>query len=142
MNRADLQSFLHSFLVRYRYGVVSSLSSQGSPQSALVGIAVTPELEIVFDTIKSSRKYPNLVQRPACSVVVGWNGEQTAQIDGTAFEPKDAELRRYQEIYFATWPDGPDRLSWPGIAYFVVRPKWIRYSDYDQAPPQIEEITF
>ncbi|HEX4651751.1 MAG TPA: pyridoxamine 5'-phosphate oxidase family protein [Granulicella sp.] len=142
MNRADLQSFLHSFLVRYRYGVVSSLSSQGSPQSALVGIAVTPELEIVFDTIKSSRKYPNLVQRPACSVVVGWNGEQTAQMDGTAFEPKDAELRRYQNIYFATWPDGPDRLSWPGIAYFVVRPKWIRYSDYDQAPPQIEEITF
>jgi hypothetical protein len=142
MNRADLQSFLHSFLVRYRYGVVSSLSSQGSPQSALVGIAVTPELEIVFDTIKSSRKYPNLVQRPACSVVVGWNGERTAQMDGTAFEPKDAELRRYQEIYFATWPDGPDRLSWPGIAYFVVRPEWIRYSDYDQAPPQIEEITF
>jgi hypothetical protein len=142
MNRADLQAFLHSFLVRYRYGVVSSLSSQGSPQSALVGIAVTPELEIVFDTVKSSRKYPNLVQRPACSVVVGWNGEQTAQMDGSAFEPRDAELRRYQDIYFATWPDGPERLSWPGIAYFVVRPSWIRYSDYDQTPPQIEEITF
>jgi len=142
MNRADLHSFLHSFLVRYRYGVVSSLSSHGSPQSALVGIAVTPELEIVFDTVKSSRKYPNLVQRPACSVVVGWNGEQTAQMDGTAFEPKEPELRRYQDIYFATWPDGPERLSWPGIAYFVVRPKWIRYSDYDQTPPQIEEITF
>ena len=142
MNRPDLQSFLHSFLVRYRYGVVSSLSSQGSPQSALVGIAVTPELEIVFDTVKSSRKYPNLIQRPSCSVVVGWNGEQTAQMDGTAFEPKDLELRRYQDVYFATWPDGPERLSWPGIAYFVVRPKWIRYSDYDQTPPQIEEITF
>jgi hypothetical protein len=142
MNRPDLQSFLHSFLVRYRYGVVSSLSSQGSPQSALVGIAVTPELEIVFDTVKSSRKYPNLVQRPSCSVVVGWNGEQTAQMDGTAFEPKAPELRRYQDVYFATWPDGPERLSWPGIAYFVVRPKWIRYSDYDQTPPQIEEITF
>jgi general stress protein 26 len=142
MNRADLHSFLHSFLASYRYGVVSSLSSHGSPQSALVGIAVTPALEIVFDTVQSSRKYPNLVQRPACSVVVGWNGEQTVQIDGTAFEPKDPELRRYQDIYFATWPDGPERLSWPGIAYFVVRPKWIRYSDYDQSPPQIEEITF
>jgi hypothetical protein len=142
MNRPDLQSFLHSFLVRYRYGVVSSLSSQGSPQSALVGIAVTPELEIVFDTVKSSRKYPNLIQRPSCSMVVGWSGEQTAQMEGTAFEPKDLELRRYQDVYFATWPDGPERLSWPGIAYFVVRPKWIRYSDYDQTPPQIEEITF
>jgi hypothetical protein len=23
----------------------------------------------------------------------------------------------------------------------VVRPRWIRYSDYDQVPPVIEEIT-
>jgi pyridoxine/pyridoxamine 5'-phosphate oxidase len=138
MNRAEL----HSFLARYRYGVVSSISPQGTPQSALVGIAVTPELEIVFDTVQSSRKYPNLIERPSCSLVIGWDGEQTAQLEGTAFEPQGEALKRYQEIYFATWPDGPARLAWPGIAYFVVCPSWIRYSDYDQSPPQIEEFTF
>jgi len=26
--------------------------------------------------------------------------------------------------------------------YFVVRPKWIRYSDFDQNPPLIQEFTF
>ena len=31
-------------------------------------------------------------------------------------------------------------MNWPGIAYFVVRPRWIRYSDYDQKPPIIEEV--
>lgn len=62
---------LYSLMARFRYGIVSSTSSVGNPQSALVGIATTPDLEIVFDTVKSSRKYSNLVARPSCSFVVG-----------------------------------------------------------------------
>ena len=134
---------LHSFLAGFRYGVLSSVSSAGTPQSALVGIATTPELEIVFDTVKSSRKYSSLIARPACSFVVGgWESEQTVQFEGLAIEPTGDELRRYQQAYFAAWPDGPERLSWPGIAYFVVRPRWIRFSDFYQNPPLIEEKSF
>jgi hypothetical protein len=133
---------IHAFMARFRYGVVSSISSDGTPQSALVGIATTPELNIIFDTVKSSRKYPNLIARPACSFVVGWGGEQTVQFEGRAEEPTGAELKRCQEAYFAVWPDGPARLNWPGIAYFIVRPRWIRYCDFDQSPPQIEEMSF
>jgi pyridoxine/pyridoxamine 5'-phosphate oxidase len=133
---------VHAFMAGFKYGVVSSLGKDGTPQSALVGIATTPELEIVFDTVKSSRKYPNLVERPACSFVVGWGGEQTVQFEGIAFEPAGGELKRYQEHYFAAWPEGRTHLTWPGIAYFVVRPRWIRYSDFDQRPPLIEELTF
>jgi pyridoxine/pyridoxamine 5'-phosphate oxidase len=133
---------IYKFMARFRYGVVSSVSDVGVPQSALVGIATTPELEIVFDTVSSSRKYGNLVARPACSLVVGWDGEQTVQYEGIASVPKGAELKRYQEAYFAIWPDGVAHMSWPGIVYFVVRPRWIRYSDYDQSPPLIEEVAF
>lgn len=71
---------LHSFMVRHRYGVVSSISEDGTPQSALVGIAISPDLEIIFDTVKSSRKYPNLIARPNCSFVVGWAGETDGAI--------------------------------------------------------------
>ena len=134
---------LHTFVARFRYGIVSSLSKTGIPQSALVGIAVTPSLEIVFDTVKSSRKYSNLIERPACSLVVGgWDSEQTVQFEGVASEPKGDELRRYQEAYFSVWPDGPARMSWPGITWFVVRPRWIRFSDFDRNPPLIDETTF
>ena len=134
---------LHSFMAGFRYGVLSSVSSAGIPQSALVGIATTPELEIVFDTVKSSRKYSNLIARPACSFDVGgWESEQTVQFEGLAIEPTGDELRRYQQAYFAAWPDGPERLSWSGIAYFVVRPRWIRFSDFDRNPPLIEEKSF
>jgi hypothetical protein len=109
-----------------------------------MGIATTPQLEIIFDTVKSSRKYPNLIARPACSFVIGgWGAsEQTVQYEGEALELQLPELELHQEIYFKTWPDGPARMSWPGIVYFVVRPVWIRYSDFDQNPPIVQEFTF
>ncbi len=132
---------IYKFLTRHRYGVVSSLSNTGAPQSALVGIAVTLELEIIFDTLKTTRKYPNLITRPTCSVVVGWENEQTVQLEGLAFEPQGAELAKYQETYFAAWPDGPGRITWPEITWLVVRPTWIRYSDFSQSQPLIVEIS-
>ena len=122
--------------------MLSSNGPSGTPQSALVGFAATEDLEIIFDTVKSSRKYANLIARPACSFVFGWAGEQTVQYEGTAEELGGTELQRYQQIYFRAWPDGPARLSWPGIVYFVVRPKWVRYSDFDQSPPLIQEFRF
>jgi len=133
---------VYSWMASHRYGVVSSISKTGTPQSALVGIATTSELEIVFDTVSSSRKYQNLIERPSCAFVVGWEGEQTLQFEGAASEVKGALLERYQQCYFGVWPDGRDRMNWPGIAYFVVRPVWIRYSDYGQKPALIDEMTF
>jgi pyridoxine/pyridoxamine 5'-phosphate oxidase len=126
--------------MQHRYGVISSISADGQPQSALVGIAVTPELEIVFDTLSSSRKYANLIARPACSFVVGWTGEQTMQFEGMASEPTGERLEFYQREYFAVWPEGRAHMAWPKIAYFAVSPVWIRYSDYDQKPPCILEF--
>jgi hypothetical protein len=131
---------LHSFLARHKLGVLGTIGDGNTPQSALVGIAVTPELELIFDTVRSSRKYANLIARPACSFVIGWAGEQTVQYEGTAEELKSPELERYQEIYFKTWPECVTHMSWPGIVYFVVRPAWIRYSDFDQNPPLIRQV--
>lgn len=135
---------LYAFLARHRLGVLGTVCGSGAPQSALVGIAVTPKLEIIFDTVKSSRKYPNLISGPACSFVIGgWgSGEQTVQYEGRAEELKPPELRHYQKAYFKVWPDGPSRMNWEGIVYFVVRPRWIRYSDFDHDPPRIYEFAF
>ncbi len=131
------QAKLVEFIAACDLAVVSYLSAEGTPQSAVVGIAVTPELEIVFDTVASSRKYRSLKARGECSVVI-WSGEVTVQYEGIAEETMDD---RYREAYFKKMPDGRDRLSWPGITYFVVRPKWIRYSDFDARPCVIEEFS-
>lgn len=73
MTEADL----HSLVARCKLGVFSAVAETGTPQSALIAIAVTPRLEIIFDTVKSSREYPNLIARQRCSLGIGWAGKQT-----------------------------------------------------------------
>src|SRR5437588_383455 len=82
-------------------------------------------LRIIVATVKTSRKYPNLRTRSRCSFVIGWAGERTVQYEGEARELAGPELERCQEVYFRVWPNGPARLTWPGIVYFIVKPKWI-----------------
>ncbi len=133
---------LFQFMSCESLGVLGTIGPDGTPQSALVGIAVTPELEIVFDTVKPSRKYRNLSANPAASFVVGCTREVTVQFEGIAEELSGTELARCQRVYFEKFKDAPDRLSWPGICYFVVRPRWIRYSDFFKRPPEIAEWAF
>jgi hypothetical protein len=64
---------------------------------------MTPELEIIFDTVKSSRKFQNLMSNSSCSFVVGGTGEITVQYEGQAHQPEEAALAYYQAVYFATW---------------------------------------
>jgi len=106
-----------------------------------VGFAVSDDLEIVFDTVTTSRKYANLRADPRIALVVGWEHEITAQIEGVADFPTGNELDRVRECYFAAYPDGRDRLAWPGIVHVRVRPKWVRYSDFTEDPPHIIELT-
>ena len=136
MNREEIFEFIR----KRTLAVISSIGPEGEPQSALVGIAVSPELQIVFDTVKTSRKYPNLKADSRIAIVIGWEGEQTVQYEGLAVEPEGEELARAKQIYFAAWPSGVERQQWPGIAYFLVSPRWLRYSDFDTG--RIEEMRF
>src|SRR5262249_12351149 len=71
MNRAELLGFLR----RYKLCVQSSVGADGAPQCAVVGYAVTDELEIVFDTVGTTRKMRNLRRDPRIALVVGWDEE-------------------------------------------------------------------
>jgi general stress protein 26 len=122
--------------------VLATAGENGQPEAALMGFAVTPGLEIIFDTVKSSRKYPNLKKNPKVAFVIGCTTEVTVQYEGIAEELEGAELAKYQGDYFAKFPDGTARMSWPGITYFVVRPKWVRYCDYNPGTRRIEETAF
>jgi pyridoxine/pyridoxamine 5'-phosphate oxidase len=136
MTREELRRFLES----HRWAVQASNGEEGTPQAAVVGFAVTERMEIVFDTVGDSRKARNLRRDPRVALVVGWDEEQTVQIEGDADEPTGTERERIRNAYFAKFPDGRERLSWPGITHFRVRPRWIRYSDFRGPEPRIVEI--
>jgi uncharacterized pyridoxamine 5'-phosphate oxidase family protein len=120
------------FLRKYKLAVQASVAADGTPQAAVVGIAVSERLEIIFDTLESTRKYRNLRADPRIALVIGWDDEITAQIEGRVDFPTGSELERIRECYFSAYPDGRDRLAWPGITHARVRPTWLRYSDFNK----------
>lgn len=135
MTKDDVFEFLRG----KRLAVIATADSSGAPEAALVGFATAPDGRLIFDTSANSRKAANLATRPEIAVVVGWENEISVQIEGVARRPSDAELAAAKEVYFAVWPDGRARETWPDIAYIVVTPHWLRYSDF-AAGPQIVEF--
>ncbi|WP_298378665.1 hypothetical protein [uncultured Bradyrhizobium sp.] len=73
-------------------------------------------------------------------MMIGWDAEQTAQLEGIADFPTGAELAACKQVYFAAWPDGPEREAWPNIGHVRVRPRWVRFSDFGAAPRRVEEM--
>jgi len=134
---------LLAFMRTHRVAVQASVTPAAAPQAAVVGIAITDRFEVVFDTLGSSRKAHNLRANPSIALVMGGlmpGDERTVQYEGVADEPEGADRERLTDEYYAVYPDGRDRLSWPGLTYFRVRPQWIRYSDFGQPTPLIVEF--
>ena len=96
MNRTQLLAFMRARV----YAVQATVSPDGSPQAAVVGIAVTDLFEIVFDTVETTRKAVNLSQNPKVAFVIGgWTpgDERTMQWEGIVDKPSgavDADLLR------------------------------------------------
>jgi pyridoxine/pyridoxamine 5'-phosphate oxidase len=135
MTRDELVRFLR----KHSLAVQATVTTDGAPQAAAIGIAISDALEIVFDTLETTRKYANLRADPRIALVIGWD-EVTAQIEGVADFPTAGELDRIRACYFLAYPEGRERLAWPGITHVRVRPTWVRYSDFTQDPPRIVEL--
>jgi PPOX class probable F420-dependent enzyme len=131
---------IHGFLRQHRLAVISTMGPDASPQAAVIGIAVTNTLDIIFDTVTTSRKYANIRADPRVALVIGWDLGQTVQLEGVAEILSGPELDACKPDYFAMWPDGRIRERWPDIAYIRVRPHWLRYSDFAQVPTRVEEM--
>jgi len=140
-SRDDLLQFLRS----QRLAVEASVSAALGAQAAVVAVVVTDQFEVIFDTLSTTRKSQNLRQNPKIAFVLGGlvrGDERTAQYEGVADEPTGEELTRVKDIYLQAHPRGIERLAWPNLTYIRARPTWVRYSDYNQNPPEIVEFTF
>lgn len=136
MTRAQLLAFIRPI----EHVVLATVTPEGRPQAAVVGVVVTDELELFFDTSNLSRKCHNLRARPEIAFVIGWDDAQTVQYEGIADEPKGEALARLKQLYFARFKDGVAREQWPDITWFRVRPRWARYSDFRGTAPVIFEV--
>jgi hypothetical protein len=139
MTRKELLAFMRS----ERFAVQASVARHHNVQAAVVGVALSDDFEIVFDTLSDSRKAVNLRANPSVAFVIGGIRDdvvRSVQYEGVADFPFGDELRRVQEIYFNVFPDGRDRLHWKGLIHVRVKPLWIRYSNYEPQPPLVLEF--
>jgi hypothetical protein len=133
------------FMRTHSLAVQSSVSPLGGPQAAVIGFVVSDDFHIFFDTVDATRKAKNLRRYPLISFVIGGlikGDERTVQYDGIADEPTGKELDSLKELYFSRFPDGRERQNWKGLIYIRAKPIWIRYSDFNQDPPEILEFAF
>src|SRR5579862_8782878 len=136
-------AILLEFLRGHRLAVQASVSPVSHPQAAVIGIAVSDRFEIVFDTLETTRKAQNLRSNSKVALIIGGlavGDERTVQFEGVADEPTGTELERLKAVYYLAYPDGPNRVNWPGLIYVRVRSTWVRYSDYNVNPPEIVEF--
>ena len=108
MNESELLSFLRS----HRWAIEATAAAAQRPQAAIIGIVTAGQLELVFDTLASSRKAMNLRANPHVALVIGgWNDgdPRTVQYEGVADFPAGAELERLKLAYFAAseWAHAP-----------------------------------
>ena len=94
---------------RYPLVTTATISPDGAPQAAILGVAANDHLELVFDTVDNSQKFRNVQRDGRVAVVFGAAGgyksgshdERTVQYEGRADIPSGEELKRVQEeIYF------------------------------------------
>jgi pyridoxine/pyridoxamine 5'-phosphate oxidase len=139
MGRAELLEFMQAHTIV----VQASVSPNGRAQAAVIGIALTDSFEIIFDSVDTTRKVKNLLLNHSIAFVFGgWTpgDERTVQYEGVVDKPEGSDLERLKNIYYAKFPTGRLRLSWPGIIYLRAKPTWIRYRDFNKVPPTILEL--
>jgi general stress protein 26 len=145
MPESTTRAQILEFIRMHTFAVQASVSPATSPQAAVVGFVATDDFQLFFDSVDTTRKIVNLRRNSRIAFVIGGTNdgdEKTVQYEGTADEPAGSELEQLKHQYFVQFPDGRERLSWPGLTYVRVRPRWLRFSDYSRTPPEIVELTF
>jgi pyridoxine/pyridoxamine 5'-phosphate oxidase len=133
---------LLAFISKHNLAAISTVAEGNKPEAAVLEFAETSSFELIFLTNSSSRKYANLQNNPAIAFVIGWDENITVQYEGSATELSGAELQEAKDVYFAKIPRA---LKWgnnPGMAYFKVKPHWIRITDLNVHPWGINEFKF
>ncbi|MDE1823106.1 MAG: hypothetical protein KGI00_01350 [Candidatus Micrarchaeota archaeon] len=127
-----------SFISSERVGVLSYISKPGRPSSALMEYA-SKGLEIFMCTSKRSGKYANMRGRNVAFEI--HDGEETLQYEGFSRELRSGGA--LEEARSLLWKKNPLLYQWEKkerLAYFVIRPLWLKYTDFDKKPNRVITI--
>ena len=142
MEKEEVRKLVLEFVKRHRLATLSTVASNNKPEAAAIEFGENGNFELIFDCLETSRKYKNLLTNRSVAFVIGWDEDITVQYEGETRELRDEELVKYKEEYFGKNPRARKWEHVPGIKYFKVVPKWVRYSNVSKHPWEIHEISF
>ncbi|HEX7368324.1 MAG TPA: pyridoxamine 5'-phosphate oxidase family protein [Candidatus Saccharimonadales bacterium] len=119
--------------------MLATVDPSGKPQAAVVEFGELDDFTLIFDTLTTSRKYTNLQHDGRVAIVIGWDKSITVQLDGVAHELRGTGLEAAKQAYFTKNSLAQKWKNRPDIAYFAVRPTWLRYSDLNRDPWYVQE---
>ncbi len=135
---------VREFMKSQKLCVVSTISGEGKPESALVAFSETENFEIIFGTFNNTRKYENLKKNGNVSIVIGFDDElkKTIQYEGIALEAKGEEIEMCKRIHLKKNNKTKKYNDEKEQRFFIVKPKWLRYIDLDKEPEEIISLQF
>lgn len=121
---------------------LATATPTGQPEVAPLRYCVADSFELVMGTLRTSRKYANLLERPAVAVVI-WDVEFSIQIEGVFDEPAGADQDALRDFFSSEFPwEASRRAGRPAHTFFRVTPTWARYSDFSDDPPRLLTLDF
>lgn len=141
MTEREKKDIILSFLGKNKLAVLSTIDNN-KPESAVIFFSETKNLEIIFDTFNTYRKYKNLEDNQHVSLVIGWDDEITVQYEGVARELQGREIEEGVRVHLDKLPRMAKWYEMEQTRYFQVRPKWIRYANLGSNPHEIFEVEF
>ena len=122
------------FIKAHKIAILSTVTHDFLPQSAVVGIYVGKNMELFFGTFRTSRKYQNLQKNPRVSIVIGWDSGKTVQYEGEAKELSGKAVEEFKKAHLKHMNTAAKYVSKEQAVFFKVTPKWIRYVDVSKDP--------
>ena len=140
--RNEQIKFLNTFIKTHKLAVIASVNETSLPEAAVIGIAVTENLEIIFSSFVTSRKYANLQKNPKIALVIGWEKGTTVQYEGIAIELSQDEAEKQLETSLKKTQSIALKLELENQVVYKITPNWVRFSDLSIDPWERFEITF
>lgn len=132
------------FMGQHKLTVISTVDNENNrPEAACIAFAEKENLDLIFGTSNTSRKYKNLQKNQNVSFVIGWSDELgTIQYEGVATELSGEEAVRHGTIMADKNENARIFLTKDSQRYFLVRPTWIRLVDKTKQPEEKIEFDF
>jgi general stress protein 26 len=127
-----------AIMARHNTCVLSTVATDGKPESAIVGFSHGKNLELLVGTSHKTRKYANIKQNPNVAVVIG-DKEAEIQYEGVIRELDLAEAEKFLKRHFEKLIGTEKYLNDPYQRWLAITPMWLRlttHSDHDR----IEEL--